>query len=79
MERRNSSQMLGTMTGLGLGIAGVPGGGLIGSAVGLAAGPRCEAFIPVAFDPRYRQLARPAYVDPVPRSPRPAPMGYGEN
>jgi hypothetical protein len=82
VDRRQGSQLLGKAAGLGLGIAGVPGGGLIGSAVGMATDPRCEAFVPVAFDPRYprpRRIAEVAYIDPVPKSPPPPAMGYGEN
>jgi hypothetical protein len=81
MDRRQGSQLLGRVAGFGLGIAGVPGGGLIGSAVGMAADPRCEAFVPVAFDPRYprpRQVAGATYVDPVPKTPPPPAMGYGD-
>jgi hypothetical protein len=81
-DRRQGSQLLGRVAGLSLGIAGVPGGGLIGSAVGMAADPRCQEFIPVAYDPRYprpRPVTGLVYVDPVPKSPPPAAMGYSEN
>jgi hypothetical protein len=82
VDRRQGSQLLGRVAGFSLGIAGVPGGGLIGSAVGMAADPRCQEFIPVAYDPRYplpRRVMNVTYVDPVPKTPPPPAMGYGEN
>jgi hypothetical protein len=43
LDRQNTSRVLATATGVGLGIL-VPGGGLAGLGVGIATDPRCQAY-----------------------------------
>jgi hypothetical protein len=44
LTRQNSSRVLAAVTGIGLGVAGVPGGGIVGLGVGLATNPHCQAY-----------------------------------
>jgi hypothetical protein len=43
LQRKVGSKLLAKVAGVGLGLAGVPGGGLVGRGVGLATDPRCQA------------------------------------
>jgi hypothetical protein len=44
LSRQTGSRVLAAAAGIGLGIAGVPGGGLVGMGVGLATNPQCQAY-----------------------------------
>jgi hypothetical protein len=44
--RKVGSKALAKATGIGLGLLGVPGGGLVGRGVSMATDPRCQAVIP---------------------------------
>jgi hypothetical protein len=41
LNRQNTSRVLSTAAGIGLGVVGIPGGGLL---VGLATNPHCQAY-----------------------------------
>jgi hypothetical protein len=44
--KKVGSKFLAKATGVGLGLAGIPGGGLAGRGVALATDPRCQAVRP---------------------------------
>ncbi len=44
LNRQTGSRVLAAVAGIGLGVAGVPGGGLVGLGVGLATNPQCQPY-----------------------------------
>jgi hypothetical protein len=44
LQRKAGSKILSKAASIGLGMAGVPGGGLVGRGVAMATDPRCQAF-----------------------------------
>jgi hypothetical protein len=46
LQKRAGSRILAKVSGAGLGLAGVPGSGLVGRGVSLATDPRCQALRP---------------------------------
>jgi hypothetical protein len=63
-QKKIGTRLLAKATGLGLGAAGIPGGGLIARGVGYAADPRCQLVVPRADEKALtkRGAASPAAV-----------------
>jgi hypothetical protein len=49
--KKIGSKFLSKVTGIGLGLAGVPGGGIVGRGVSMATDPRCQALRPKVIEP----------------------------
>jgi hypothetical protein len=62
LQRKVGSRLLAKVTGVGLGLAGVPAGGLVGRGVGMATDPRCQAFR-LTPEAERRIRARPPLVE----------------